>query len=117
MSTERTTHVIVGGGISGLILTRKLLDAGNDVILIERGSDEEHSSRQQDPIQWPAAAFDEYSTLTIPQKILGNRQIRYCQGNGIGGGSRINAMILTGGHAAVYDNYWPKSWNTVEMTR
>lgn len=54
----RKCHIVVGGGSSGIMLCRHLLQY-DDVILIERGSSNPHSSKTtRTPCRWPAAAID-----------------------------------------------------------
>ena len=115
-------HVVIGGGSAGVLLCQQLLEHGDDVILIERGSKDPLSKRVALllPSQWPAAAFalaEATHNCTLPQSRLGMRQIKYPQGSGIGGTTNINAMIWSGGHPAVFDNYWPKIWNSKTMSR
>ena len=52
-------HVVIGGGSAGVLLCQQLLEHGDDVILIERGSKDPLSKRVALllPSQWPAAAF------------------------------------------------------------
>ena len=114
-------HVVVGGGSSGVLLCHKLLEY-DDVILIERGSEDPYSrtASARDPALWPAAAtqLGEASRYcTQPQESLGNREVLYPQGSGIGGTSNLNAMIWTAGHPAVFDDYWPHEWNSGAMRR
>jgi cation diffusion facilitator CzcD-associated flavoprotein CzcO len=51
-------HIVVGGGASGIMLCRHLLQF-DDVILIERGSSNPHSSNviTRTPSEWAAAAI------------------------------------------------------------
>ncbi len=53
----RKRHIVVGGGASGIILCRHLLQFDN-VVLIERGSSNPHSSNiaSRTPCDWGAAA-------------------------------------------------------------
>jgi choline dehydrogenase-like flavoprotein len=72
-------HIVIGGGSSGIILTYYLLNAGHDVILIERGTniiDENKFSK--DALRWGNAAYlngDAKRHLTKPQTNLNNRQV------------------------------------------
>ena len=114
-------HVVVGGGSSGVLLCHKLLEF-DDVILIDRGSEDCYSNTAsvRNPSQWPAAATrfcEAQRVCTEPQNKLGGRQLFYPQGSGIGGTSNLNAMIWTAGHPAVFDNHWPEEFNSKAMSR
>jgi choline dehydrogenase-like flavoprotein len=120
----RKTHVIIGGGASGLMLTNMLLHYGDNVILVERG-DEHTDSGHTDldkAIDWGSAALREKSSdegsnrTTEMQRALSDRQILYPQGYGLGGTSNINACIWSGGNPTVFNEYWPYFWNSVRMT-
>lgn len=119
--TTRRCHVVVGAGSAGIILCNQLLQH-DDVILIERGSDDPHSKEptMRNPSSWPAAAIDDADIsriTTLAQKVLGGRTIMYPQGTGIGGTSNINAMIWSAGHPAVFDKHWHSKWNSNSLER
>jgi len=120
------THIVVGGGSSGLALTKKLLEEDN-VILIERGDVDQGEAPRPNP-SFMEKIFNIYPQLSIwcyrafalettsreftkPQKCLADRQICYAQGYGLGGSGGVNAMIYTLGNSLVYDQQWPKEWN------
>lgn len=120
-SSSRRCHIIVGGGSSGILLCNQLLEK-DDVILIERGSKDPYapSYPTKIPSSWPVAAIYEAEasrSSTMPQEVLGNRVLLYPQGSGVGGTSNINAMIWSAGHPAVFNNYWPKEWNSKAINR
>jgi choline dehydrogenase len=119
--SSRRCHIIVGGGSSGIMLCHQLLKK-DDVILIERGSKNPYapSYSTKVPSSWPVAAIyeaDASRSSTMPQEALGNRVLLYPQGSGVGGTSNINAMIWSAGHQAVFNNYWPKKWNSEAINR
>jgi hypothetical protein len=128
-------HVVVGGGTSAIICTYQLLRAGHAVTLIERG--EAANCRQSNPNMlqqllqyifdigtleniWTVQCKDPKHTDQIesdPQCNGKDRKITYAFERGLGGNSNINAMIHDIGSDSVYDNYWPKSWNSMTMRR
>lgn len=119
--TTRRCHVVVGGGSAGIILCNQLLQY-DDVILIERGSDDPYSKEptMRDPSSWPAAAIDDADisrNTTLAQSELGHRTTLYPQGSGIGGTSNINAMIWTAGHPAVFNKHWHTKWDSNSLER
>lgn len=123
-------HVVVGGGPSAILLCIKLLEK-DDVILIERGGFDslaQYNDRFGDPLHWPcslvtpatqdeAKSPPEQNNLTDEQAALSHRHVLYREGNGVGGATNINAMILSAGHPAVYDQHWPKQWSSHEINR
>lgn len=120
-------HIIVGGGTSGLLLAKGLIDSDHCVILIERGSLSIESSVESAPIKsestqirpsiellWTYVANYMNKTIhvTNPNPNLDNRVLSYSQGDRIGGTSNINAMIWTAGCRHIYDKHWPNEWNS-----
>ena len=125
MFRERDNYVIVGGGAAGLVVCLRLLEAGCNVTLVERGSEfADAKADVTDPIDWGFAAngtgqehCEATRNLTAPQAVLGDRQIPYPQGSGLGGSTNINACIWTAGHPHVFDLHWPPSWNSQQMNQ
>lgn len=129
MSHSKPKHVVVGGGTSSVMLCRQLLDAGNEVILLERGPERATMDTQTVLSRWIHNIFNIYPTKDIwtfeardrniarqlfsaPQTALCDRIINYSSAQGIGGNSNVNAMIADIGSDFVYDTAWPKSWNS-----
>jgi len=109
-------HVVIGGGTASLFLVTELIDHGDSVILLERGSSE-LSNIISDPNNWGKVTDHELHLQTAPQVSLFGRQITYRQGVGFGGTSNLNAMICTGGYFSLYDSTWPAEWNSKTMNR
>ena len=122
-SIVRKTHVVVGAGTSGLMLTNLLLHKGENVILIESGDDDADKAEvSAAAIEWSYAASvagqkPEGHILTEAQRSLMNRKLLYPQGSGIGGTSNINACIWSGGNPEVFNEYWPAEWNSEQMEK
>jgi choline dehydrogenase-like flavoprotein len=118
---ERRCHIVVGGGSSGILLCNQLLEH-DDVILIERGSQNPHSTHvtSRTPYLWPVAAFakgEGTRSQSLPMCSLSNRTMMYPQGAGVGGTSNLNAMILSAGHPGVFNNHWHQNWSSGVMSR
>ena len=94
-------HLVIGGGASGLVLSKCLANAGERVMIFEQGSDG-YDQKIVNPIQWTNAAAEEgecshsLAYVNRMQRNFYSRQICYHQGVGIGGSTSINAMIWTG---------------------
>lgn len=118
----RALHVVIGAGPGGILCSREL-SAHGDVILLERGpiltSEDEKTSN---PMEWGTAFATDTSKHTkhretVPQEGLFSRKILYPCGSSVGGSSNINAMIFSGGHPAVFDDFWPPEWNSERVSR
>jgi choline dehydrogenase-like flavoprotein len=101
-------YVIVGGGSAGCVLANRLSqNPDHSVLLIERGG------RDTSPwIHIPATFFkvigkgrDVHFYTSDADEGLGGRSTIVPQGNVIGGGSSLNAMVYIRGSAADYDHW------------
>jgi choline dehydrogenase len=100
--------IIVGGGSAGCVLANRLSEnPQHSVLLIESGKND------TDPwIHIPATFFKVlekgeavHPYMSSPEKGLNGRPSIVPQGNVIGGGSSLNAMIYIRGHANDYDTW------------
>lgn len=100
-------YIIVGGGSAGLVAAAGLVDAGAEVLLLERGG-----ARTNPIMHFPAGymkflAKDTYLAMqqTEPQPQLDGRGPIVPQGKVLGGGSAVNAMVYMRGQPADYEDW------------
>ncbi|MDQ4214600.1 GMC family oxidoreductase [Microbacterium capsulatum] len=104
--------VVVGAGTSGSIVTRRLVDAGYDVTLVEAGGYDTNPAIH-DPARagelWHAA--EDWDLYTVPQEHAAGRRLHLPRGRVTGGSHALNAMIWVRCAASDYDG-WERSGAT-----
>ncbi|GAB2622196.1 choline dehydrogenase [Kocuria himachalensis] len=104
MSTSTKTYIVVGAGTAGSILTRRLLDAGHEVTLLEAGDHDRnpaiHSVSRLGEL-WHSA--EDWDYFTVPQRHADGRVIHWPRGRVLGGSHALNATIWVRGAAQDYD--------------
>ena len=99
-ATGTYDYIVVGGGAAGCVTTNRLVDLhGARVLLLEAGGEDNHPL-----IRMPAGFFkflngSPFLTehVSVSQKNLGGRTVSIWQGNVLGGGSSVNAMVYMRG--------------------
>jgi len=97
--------IVVGSGSGGAAVTRRLVDAGVDVLLIEAGPAGIGIAEIDDPAQWVLlgrGAYD-WGYDYAPTRHVNGRTIGIPRGRVLGGSSAINAMMWYRGHPRDYD--------------
>ncbi|PKU25472.1 GMC family oxidoreductase [Telmatospirillum siberiense] len=98
-------HIVVGAGSGGAAVTRRLVDAGADVLLIEAGPSGIGVADIEEPARWvalPRGPYDwGYDYAPGPQ--IDGRVIGIPRGRVLGGSSAINALMWYRGHPLDYD--------------
>jgi choline dehydrogenase len=98
-------YIVVGAGSGGAAVTRRLVDAGAEVLLIEAGPPGIGVAEIEDPTQWVLlgrSAYD-WGYDYAPTSRVDGRIIGIPRGKLLGGSSAINAMMWYRGHPADYD--------------
>ena len=117
--TDRYDAIVVGAGSAGSVVTRRLIDAGRRVLLLEAGGPDTNpmihdmvgmGSLWHGPEDW-----DYY---TVPQAYADNRRLHLPRGKVLGGSHSLNAAIWVRGDASDFDGWaadgctgW--AWNDV----
>ncbi len=96
---------VVGSGSGGAAVTRRLVEAGWEVTLIEAGGDGRPAEVVADPTQWIRIAGTEWDWghAYAPRPQVDDRAIPIPRGRILGGSGQINAMMWYRGHPADYD--------------
>lgn len=102
--------VIVGGGLSGLVVASRLSeDADARVVVVEAGSDRRGDPRIDTPglmtTLYDDPAYD-WMHMTVPQSNANNRQIAWPRGKVLGGTSAMNFSALVYPAKSDFDNWY-----------
>ncbi len=101
-------YVVVGAGSAGCAVTHRLVEAGNDVLLLEAGApDEEHEEEIYTPALFPHLfkSDADWEYYTEPQAEMNDRRLYHPRGKTLGGTSALNAQIYNRGSPWDYDNW------------
>ena len=87
--------IIVGAGSAGCLLAQRLATAGGPITLIEPPSTAAPAVDSQRPARWLnlLGSGEDWDFRTQAEENLAGRSLRWPRGRGLGGSSRINAMI------------------------
>ncbi len=103
---ERPDVIIVGAGSAGSVITRRLIDAGKRVLLLEAGGSDVNPAIQ-DPARlgeiWHSP--DDWDYFTVPQSHAADRRLHIPRGKVLGGSHSLNAMIYVRCAPQDYDHW------------
>ncbi|MER8704418.1 GMC family oxidoreductase N-terminal domain-containing protein [Mesorhizobium sp. M0323] len=113
-------YVVVGSGSGGCAVTRRLVDAGADVLLIEAGPTGLGFEEIEDPGKWVPLGRSTYDWGYdyAPTLRVNGRTIGIPRGRLLGGSSAINAMMWYRGHPQDYDAWeagGAKGWSFADV--
>src|SRR3954453_6960971 len=104
--------IVVGSGSAGAVVTRRLVDAGVSVLLLEAGLADDNPA-----IHDPARLFElwdseqDWGYRTVPQAGCDGRALHWPRGRVLGGSSALNGMIYARGARADYAT-WAAAGNS-----
>ncbi|MEK8027091.1 GMC family oxidoreductase [Pseudaquabacterium rugosum] len=98
--------IVVGAGSGGCVVTRRLVQAGWRVLLLEAGPSDDHLFVRM-PATFVRVIGTERTWLyeSRPQAAAGGRTMHVPQGRTLGGSSSVNAMVYIRGQAQDYDDW------------
>ncbi|MEO7124302.1 MAG: GMC family oxidoreductase N-terminal domain-containing protein [Lacisediminihabitans sp.] len=86
--------IVIGAGSAGSVITRRLIDAGMSVLLLEAGGPDTNPAIH-DPMRmgelWHSQ--DDWDYHTVPQEHAAGRRLHLPRGKVLGGSHSLNAMI------------------------
>ena len=106
VATPHADVIVVGSGSAGAVVSRRLVDAVADVLLLESGAPDTapaiHDASQFLGL-WETSAAAHH--LTAPQPHLRGRALEWTFGHVLGGSSSINGMAWVRGAPADFDHW------------
>lgn len=99
-------YIVVGAGSAGSAITRRLIDAGHSVQVIEAGQVDSDPGIHS-PQGWPGLLFSEndWAVMTVPQRHAAGRSVYWPRGKVLGGSSSLNGMIYMRGDQSDYNSW------------
>lgn len=106
-----TQHLVIGSGAGGAVTAALLAEAGQDVLVVEEGSDVPQG-------RWPRFSLDQLqaqyrgSGMTA---MFGNGLVNYAEGSCLGGGTEVNSGLYHAPEAALLDE-WSRRFSINDFT-
>ncbi|MFC7401321.1 GMC family oxidoreductase [Citricoccus sp. GCM10030269] len=103
----QSTHtLVIGAGSAGCVLTRRLLDAGHTVTLVEAGDHDVNPDIDDvSRLGYLWGSDVDWNYFTEPQSELNGRRVHLPRGKVLGGSHALNATIWVRGDRRDYDGW------------
>src|SRR6266542_2906321 len=91
--------IVIGSGSGGAVVTRRLVDLGARVLLLEAGGPDTNPAIHDPARVWELWDVEEdWAYRTTPQTGCADRVLGLPRGKVLGGSSALNGMIYVRGH-------------------
>lgn len=99
-------YIVVGAGSAGSVVTRRLIDAGHQVTLLEAGGQDVNPAIQDvGRLGELWLSKDDWGYFTTPQAGAADRKLHWPRGKVLGGSHSLNASIWVRGAHGDYDRW------------
>ena len=102
------TWIVVGAGSAGCVVARRLLDAGEDVVVVESGPSfgpDDDRPEVSGPDSFAALVDERLEPGLVATRVAGARPTPYLRGRGVGGSSVVNGMIALDADPVLYADW------------
>jgi choline dehydrogenase len=98
--------VVIGAGSAGAVVSRRLVDAGASVVLVEAGGEDTNPAiHEPGRVHELWGSSEDWNYYTAPQAHAAGRRLHLPRGKVLGGTSALNGMIHVHGYHGDYDHW------------
>ena len=124
ISTSSTIFdvIVVGGGPSGIIAAERLAEAGNSILLIERGGPSNTDQGATNTLPWNDT-LTPYDLPALGSSLTSMQDVsEFCKDTAstagciLGGSSTVNAMNFIHPPERDFDDKWPTGWKWADVS-